>query len=147
MLSPWAHRYCDDTWTVFRLHIYIWLVPVLIIPRSCSIVFVPDYSSWPLWCILWYMVLRKYCTRKSRLRYKSCFISSDGNLFLDLWSTPKTTYCIWPDYLHASWILIVLPTMHLMTVLQIKYVFIWVQINHFVKFKLSSRWWHWRGRK
>lgn len=61
-VEPWAHRYCDDMWTIFKLHIYIWLVPVLIIPRSCSIIFVPDYSSWPLWCILWYMVLRKYCT-------------------------------------------------------------------------------------
>ncbi len=84
-VEPWAHRYCDDTRTISEHHIYTWLVPVLIIPRSCSIVVVPDFSSLPLWCILWYMVLRKYCTSDSRLCYIFYFIR--WWFILNLWST------------------------------------------------------------
>ncbi len=120
-VEPWAHRYCDDTRTISEHHIYTWLVPVLIIPRSCSIVVVPDFSSLPLWCILWYMVLRKYCTSDSRLCYIFYFIRW-WFILKPVKHTLKTAYCIWPDYVHALWILIVLPPVHLMTVL-IKYAF------------------------
>lgn len=79
--------YCDNMRTICKLLFDVWLVPVLRIPRSCSIVSVPDFSSLPLWCILWYMVLRKYCTHDSQLCYIFCFISLDGDLFSNLWST------------------------------------------------------------
>lgn len=118
-------RHVNNFWTSY-LHLTCACLdnPALLFYR-----FVPDFSSLPLWCILWYMVLRKYCTSDSRLCYIFYFIRW-WFIFKPVKHTLKTAYCMWPDYLHALWILIVLPPMHLMTVLQIKYVFSGVKLKN-----------------
>lgn len=147
-VEPWAHRYCEDTWTIFERHIYIWLVPVLIIPRSCSIVLClisPPYLS-DVYCDTWFSVNTVQVTHG----YAIYFISSDGDLFSNLWSTHwrQHTVCdqitcmrceFWLCCHQCTWWLSCKSSMYSAELNS--------KIKGFVQFNLSSPWWHWRGRK